>query len=74
VTHAVLSVLLQRQKDGSPFFGRESVRDLAKYLVRVGGVTIIDALSSVDLCDVVNRKVDELTPKNKVDESTAAME
>lgn len=60
VTHAVLSVLLQREKDGAPFYERDSVRDLAKYLVQVGGVTIIDALSFTELRDVVMRKVDEL--------------
>jgi len=61
VTHALLSVLLQREKDQIPFYTREKVRDLAKYLVQLGGVTIIDALSSAEVRDVVSRRVDELT-------------
>ena len=61
VTRALLSVLLQREKGGSPFYDREGVRDLAKYLVQVGGVTIIDALSFAEIHDLVNRKVDELS-------------
>jgi Family of unknown function (DUF6339) len=61
VTHAVLSVLLEREKAGKPFYARDSVRDLAKYLVRIGGVTIIDALSFGDIRDLVVRKVDQLS-------------
>jgi hypothetical protein len=60
VTRAVLSVLLQREQDGAPFYERENVRDLAKYLVQVGGVTIIDALSFADIREVVKQKVNEL--------------
>ena len=61
MTHAVLSVLLQRELEGSPFYERENVRDLAKYLVQVGGVTIIDALSFAEIREVVNQKVSELS-------------
>lgn len=61
LTRALLSVLLEREKAGNPFYERESVRDLAKYLVQVGGVTIIDALSFAEIRDAVNRKVDQLS-------------
>jgi hypothetical protein len=60
VTHAVLSVLLQREKEGLPFPDRDGVRDLAKYLVQVGGVTIVDALSFAEIGEMVERKVTDL--------------
>lgn len=61
VTRVVLSALLQREKDGNPFYHRDNVRDLAKYLVQVGGVTIIDALSSDEIRALVNSRIQELT-------------
>lgn len=61
VTRTVLSVLLQREKDGVPFYDRDDVRKLAGYLVQVGGVTIIDALTLPDVQGLVDRKVSELT-------------
>lgn len=60
VTHAVLMVLLEREKEGAPFYARAKVRDLAKYLVQVGGVTVIDALSFAQISDLVARKVADL--------------
>jgi hypothetical protein len=71
VTHAALSILLQREKDGIPFYARDRVRDLAKYLVQLGGVTIIDALTSEDVCDIVSRKVDQLAPKPRLEATPA---
>ncbi len=61
LTHAMLSVLLERERAGTPFYERESVRDLAKYLVQVGGVTILDALSFAEIRDVVHQKVVQLS-------------
>jgi hypothetical protein len=61
VTKVVLSALLRREKEGTPFYDRDSVRELAKYLVQVGGVTIIDALSPVEIGNLVNARIDELT-------------
>jgi hypothetical protein len=61
LTRAMLSVLLEREKAGAPFYEREKVRNLAKYLVQVGGVTILDTLSSAEIQDVVSRKVDQLS-------------
>ncbi len=61
LTRAILSVLLEREKAGTPFYERERIRDLAKYLVQVGGVTILDALPLAEIRDVVNRKVDQLS-------------
>lgn len=60
VTRAVLDVLLEREKAGKPFYLRDRIRDLAKYLVQIGGVTIIDALSFGEIRDLVIRKVDQL--------------
>jgi hypothetical protein len=45
-----------------PFYERDNVRELAKYLVQLGGVTIIDALAFSDIADLVNQKVQELSP------------
>jgi len=59
-THAVLAVLLKREKEGSPFYARDKVRDLAKYLVQIGGVTIVDALSFSQIRDLVAQKVVDL--------------
>ena len=60
VTKTVLDVMLEREKSGNPFYVREKVRDLAKYLVRIGGVTIIDALEEPDLRDLVTEKINQL--------------
>ncbi len=62
VTRAMLSVLLERERAGKPFYERERIRELAKYLVQLGGVTIIDALSLSEIRDVVSRKVAQLSP------------
>jgi hypothetical protein len=61
LTRAMLSALLEREKSGSPFYEREGIRDLAKYLVQIGGVTIIDALSFTEIHDAVSRKIDQLS-------------
>jgi hypothetical protein len=61
VTKAVLSVLLEREKNGQAFYVRDKVRDLAKYMVQIGGVTIIDALEEPDLRDLVVEKIEQLT-------------
>jgi hypothetical protein len=60
VTRALLSVLLEREKEGKAFYVRDKVRDLAKYIVQVGGVTIVDALDAVDLRTLVESKIEEL--------------
>lgn len=44
VAHSVLAVLLELERAGTPMYERDRVRELAKYLVQLGGVTIIDAL------------------------------
>jgi hypothetical protein len=60
VTKAVLRVLLDREKSGEAFYVREKIRDLAKYIVQIGGVTIIDALDEPDLRDLVVEKIEQL--------------
>jgi hypothetical protein len=61
VTKTMLSVLLDREKDGKAFYVRDKVRNLAKYMVQIGGVTIIDALDEPDLRELVTEKIDQLT-------------
>ncbi len=60
ITHAVLGVLLDREKEGNPFYIRKKVRKLANYIVQVGGVTILDALEDAELRELVAGKVDQL--------------
>ncbi len=60
VTRALLSVLLEREQNGKAFYVRDKVRDLAKYIVQIGGVTIVDALDAVDLRSLVESKIEEL--------------
>lgn len=60
VTQAVLKVLLDREKDGKAFYVREKVRELARYIVQVGGVTIIDALPEPELRELVTNKIEQL--------------
>lgn len=60
VTKTILSVLLEREKEGKAFYIREKVRDLAKYMVQIGGVTIIDALDEPDLRDLVTGKIEQI--------------
>ena len=60
VTKAILGVLLDREKSGQGFYLREKVRDLAKYIVQIGGVTIIDALDEPELRELVVEKIEQL--------------
>jgi hypothetical protein len=61
VTKTVLGVLLDREKTGKAFYNRDKVRDLAKYMVQIGGVTIIDAFDEPDLRELVTDKIEKLT-------------
>ena len=60
VTQAVLKVLLDREKEGKAFYVRERVRELARYIVQIGGVTIIDALPESELRELVTGKIEQL--------------
>lgn len=60
VTKAMLEVLLAREQSGNAFYVREKVRELAKYIVQIGGVTIVDALDDSDLREMVEAKVEQL--------------
>ncbi len=60
ITQAVFSVLLQRERDGKSFYVRNQVRELARYIVQVGGVTIIDALATEDIRGLVTGKIEQL--------------
>jgi hypothetical protein len=60
VTQAVLRVLLEREKQGKAFYVREQVRELARYIVQIGGVTIIDALPELELRELVTGKIEQL--------------
>lgn len=61
VMNAILSVLLKKYKEGKPFDDRQKVRALAKYLVMVGGVTILDAMEFEQLIKLISAQVDKLT-------------
>jgi len=61
VMNAILSVLLKKYKDGKPFDDRQKVRALAKYLVMVGGVSILDAMEFEQLTKLISAQVDKLT-------------
>jgi hypothetical protein len=60
ITQAVLGVLLEREKEGKEFYVRDKVRALAKYIVQLGGVTIIDALGQEEIRELVAGKIDQL--------------
>ena len=60
VTQTVLEILLEREQMGRPFYLRYQVRELARYLVRVGGVTILDALDKAELRGLIAAKVEQL--------------
>jgi hypothetical protein len=60
VTKTMLGVLLDREKNGKPFYVRDKVRELAKYIVQIGGVTIVDALDEPDLRELVSDKIDQI--------------
>ena len=60
LTQAVLKVLLDREKEDKAFYVREKVRELARYIVQVGGVTIIDALPEQELRELVMGKINQL--------------
>jgi hypothetical protein len=61
VTKAMLGALLDRELSGKPFYVRDKVREVAKYLVQVGGVIIVDALDEVELRNLVNGKIEQLS-------------
>jgi hypothetical protein len=60
VMRAILSVLLKKYQEGKPFDDRQKVRALAKYLVMVGGVTILDAIEFEKLSKLISAQVDKL--------------
>jgi hypothetical protein len=61
VTKAMLDVLLEREASGNPFYVRKKVREVAKYLVQVGGVIIIDALEEPELRKLMTGKIEQLS-------------
>lgn len=60
VTRALLSVLADREKRGNAFYDREGVRRLAKHLVHIGGVAVIDALPFEEMRGMIDAKVSDL--------------
>ncbi len=60
VTQTLLEALWEREQQHWPFYNREKVRLLARHLVRVGGVTILDALNKRDLRALIDAKIDQL--------------
>lgn len=56
VIKALLSVVLQHQ-----FYERDPVRDLARYINQIGGVTIIDAIPNDELRKLFTAKIEQLS-------------
>jgi hypothetical protein len=56
VIKTLLEVVLERE-----FYEREPVRDLARYINSIGGVTIIDAIPRDDLREMFTAKIDQLS-------------
>lgn len=56
VIKTLLSVILERD-----FYERQPVRDLARYINSIGGVTIIDAIPPTELRELFSAKIDQLT-------------
>jgi hypothetical protein len=56
VIKALLSVVKERE-----FYEREAVRDLARYINQIGGVTIIDAIPHDELRELFTAKIDQLS-------------
>jgi len=61
VMNALLSILLKKYLEGKVFDDRQKVRALAKYLVMVGGVSILDAMNHQKLSELIEAKVDQLS-------------
>lgn len=59
-TRALLAVLLECEKKGAPFYERNGIRELVKYFVRIGGVTIIDALEPSEIAQITEKRISEL--------------
>jgi len=56
VIKSLLSVVLEHQ-----FYERDPVRDLARYINQIGGVTIIDAIPHDELRDLFTAKIQQLS-------------
>lgn len=59
IMQAVLRPLLKRHAAGRPFDLREDVRALAKHLVLVGGVTILDAIDAAHMESMVEAYIEQ---------------
>jgi hypothetical protein len=66
ITQAVLGVLLEREKEGKEFYVRDKIRSLAKYIVQLGGVTIIDFLAQEEIRELVAGKIEQINGTDAV--------
>ncbi|PKO39826.1 MAG: hypothetical protein CVU30_17985 [Betaproteobacteria bacterium HGW-Betaproteobacteria-3] len=64
IMQAVLRPLLKRHAAGRPFDVRKDVRALAKHLVLVGGVTILDAIDSAHMESMVEAYIQQCEVAN----------
>ncbi len=71
LTHGLLQALLEREQAGEPRYERETVRSVAKHIVHIGGVTIVDMLSTDDVKSIVHTKLDQL--KSEAASSTTTL-
>lgn len=60
ITRTVLSVLAKQLDKGRPLPNRKQFRELTKYLNRIGGVTVLDALDIQDLERIIENKLVKL--------------
>ena len=61
ITKALLRLIVEKKSEGQPITHREKVfRPLMKHFNNIGGVTILDALSQVDIIEIAEKKVTEL--------------
>lgn len=62
---ALLRALLKRHEAGTPFDNRDDVRSLAKHMVLIGGVTILDAIDSDRISKIVDAFIHDLAIANQ---------
>lgn len=65
ITKTILSHMLENKKKGQPFSHRALFRPVVMHLNAVGGVTILDALETHDIQDIVTNKLSQLKSSNQ---------
>ena len=66
IIQPVLSVLTKKLESGSPFDNRDSVRDLGKHLVLLGGAMVLDILDPETIENIVEKFIADLSEEASV--------